>query len=205
MKKCSRCEISKPLAEYPKQKACKDGYAYMCKDCFREYRIKNKEFISASQREYYLNNKDRLRATMKEYVSANQSSIRIYNRKYHYRYNKDNIEVKRWRALLSNTLKRLNTSKRTSTHNLLGYSAKQLKDHLDSLGMDWEHHQIDHKIPISWFRECTPPSVVNDLRNLQPTTIKENTSKGNKYMDKVPEEYAKKVIPFIKEEYLNLF
>ena len=75
---------------------------------------------------------------------------------------------------MKNTLKRLGKSKEAKTIDLLGYSAIQLKQHLESLfteGMSWDNYgewHIDHIKPVSLFDEDTPIHVVNDLSNLQP-------------------------------------
>lgn len=69
--------------------------------------------------------------------------------------------------------------------------------------MDWNFHQIDHKIPLSWFEEYTPPYIVNDLRNLQPLDPSTNQSKLNRYMDKVDEEYLKEARQYLKKSFLE--
>lgn len=194
MKKCNKCGEIKPLSEFHKRKDSKDGHAYHCKVCIGIYRsnhyVKNVHKIREYAREYSLN-----------YYYENRDSRREYLRKYQQKH----VYIVRWRALLFWTLKRLDTSKSQSTHKLLGYSAEDLREHLNALGMDWEHHQIDHKIPVSWFKDDTPPSIVNDLRNLQPSSVEANTSKGNRYMDEIPEDYAREVVQYIKEDYLNFF
>jgi hypothetical protein len=102
---------------------------------------------------------------------------------------------------LENTNDRLNQSKESSTNNLLKYSAIDLKEHLDKQGMDWDNHEIDHKIPVTWFIKTTPPNIVNDLRNLQPLSKEENTTKGNKYSHQVNKEYYNLVLKYIKEDF----
>ena len=191
MKKCNRCEELKPLSEFHKRKDSRDGYAYHCKVCIGIYRSN-----------HYVRNADKIREVAREYSLKYYYENKDTMRKYKRRYQQKNVHAVRWRNLLSWTLKRLGTSKSSSTDKLLGYSAIQLKEHLDGLGMNWEYHQIDHRIPVSWFKANTPPSIVNDLRNLQPLPTKDNTSKGNKYMDEVPEEYLKEVTQYIKEDYL---
>ena len=76
--------------------------------------------------------------------------------------------------------------KEASTIDCLGYSALELKEHLEGLfkeGMTWENHgewHIDHIKPVSSFDKNTHPSIVNSLSNLQPLWAYENLSKGNK-------------------------
>jgi hypothetical protein len=111
-------------------------------------------------------------------------------------WSKDNPTI-RWRQLIYRTL---NHPKQNTTMELLGYSPQQLKEHLDKQGMDWNIDNIDHKIPVSWFKLDTPPSVVNDLYNLQPLNENENKSKSNNYCHPVDKLYYDLVIEYILEE-----
>ena len=69
----------------------------------------------------------------------------------------------------------------------LGYSANDLKTHIESLfieGMSWENWgewHIDHIKPVSKFEKNDLPSVVNSLSNLQPLWAKDNLSKSSKF------------------------
>lgn len=73
----------------------------------------------------------------------------------------------------------------------LGYSPRQLADHLSGLfqpGMTWENHgrgkgkwHIDHIRPVSSFPLDTPLSIINELKNLQPLWMEENVRKGKKW------------------------
>lgn len=38
MKTCSKCKQEKLITEFHKAKAFKDGHAYRCKDCCKEYK-----------------------------------------------------------------------------------------------------------------------------------------------------------------------
>jgi hypothetical protein len=57
---------------------------------------------------------------------------------------------------------------------MLGYSANDLKVHIESLwtpGMTWDNHgewHIDHIRPLSSFPQDADVSIVNALANLQP-------------------------------------
>lgn len=72
---------------------------------------------------------------------------------------------------------------------MLGYSADDLKLHMESLfkeGMSWDNYgewHIDHIKPVSLFDPETDISIVNSLDNLQPLWAYENLSKGNKYKE----------------------
>ena len=66
---------------------------------------------------------------------------------------------------------------------LLGYSALELKTHIELLfleGMTWENYgdwHIDHIRMVSTFDKETPISIVNSLDNLRPLWAEDNCSK----------------------------
>ena len=107
----------------------------------------------------------------------------------------------RWRDLIKTTLLRLNQSKNDTTHNLLKYTAIELNEHLLSLDYNKDIHDIDHRIPVSWFRDDTPPHIVNHLSNIHPLNKKDNIIKGNRFAHSVEEAYYHEVFPFIKNTY----
>lgn len=92
-----------------------------------------------------------------------------------------------WRTTLRHALERLDTSKNKSTHKILGYTAEQLSQRLETnflTGMSWNNYgdwHIDHIKPISKFNKNTPVRIVNALCNLKPMWSKDNLSKGNRF------------------------
>lgn len=83
------------------------------------------------------------------------------------------------------------TKENKKWQDLLGYSTKQLCDHLQSKfdsNMSWDNYgsywHIDHIEPVSWFKFTTPNCVAFKkcwaLKNLQPLEAKQNIKKGNK-------------------------
>ncbi len=213
MKKCTKCKIEKPLTEFYKDKNSKDGYGFYCKSCknewYNEWYKSNKE----SRAEYYQLNKEYLTRGHQKYRSSKKEYYKEYNKNY-FQSNKEIIykrrkeyrnnhpHIHRWRMLLWNTL---NSPKQDSTQKLLGYSATQLKEHLDKHGMDWGNHHIDHKIPLSWFKKDTPIHIVNDLRNLQPLPAKENLKKSNTFGEVDDLSYIHEVRKWLKKKYITTF
>jgi hypothetical protein len=102
----------------------------------------------------------------KQYNSSNQIKREIYR--------KNNKYISLWRSVLKTTLKRFEKSKEGKTIDLLGYSALDLKTHIESLfteGMTWDNHgewHVDHIKDVSTFNINTHPSIVNSLSNLRP-------------------------------------
>jgi len=91
-------------------------------------------------------------------------------------------------SLLRYHLKNKNKAK---TFDIVGYSVKDLKQHLESKfqdGMSWDNYglwHIDHIKPASLFKYnyYTDPEFLDcwNLNNLQPLWAKDNILKSNKY------------------------
>lgn len=221
MKKCNKCKEVKSLSEFYKDKHKVDGVTSNCKVCVKQgsslYYSQNKETViertskygKEYMKVYRVQNKEYLQNYLRQYREANSDYYKKYNQQYYVdnkeyfneyqkEWQKINIHSTKWRSLLSETVKRLGQRKESSASNLLKYSALDLKKHLDSLGMVWDYHQIDHKVPVTWFKEDTPPHIVNDLRNLQPLSPEENQSKGNRFSSNISENYLEIITPFLK-------
>lgn len=102
---------------------------------------------------------------------------------------------RRLRSACKNTLRRclkvFGTFKSGRTYDLLGYSADDLRLHIESLflpGMSWENYgdwEIDHIHPISKFPPSTPLSEVNALSNLQPLWKSDNRKKRDQVLQRI--------------------
>ena len=181
-------------------------------DYFTSYYLNSKENLSNYKKNWYLNNKEehlkknkinRLENReeylnyLKNWRDNNKDSNKEYiknwflenpeKRKEYFknlRNNKPHIVA--WRNSLHSTLRRIGTEKNKSTIELLGYSAYDLRTHIESLfqeGMTWNNWgewHIDHIHPVSKFNSETPINIVNSLDNLQPLWAKDNLSKNNK-------------------------
>ena len=82
MKTCTKCGETKPLTEFGKQKATKDGYAYKCKSCMNEYsrhwREENRERI----KQYRQENKEAIAERNKRWREENKETAREYGRQW---------------------------------------------------------------------------------------------------------------------------
>ncbi len=203
------CGLEKSINEFSKGSS-------LCKNCnkiasqkyrddnqkyFQKYRDDNKTKINENYKEYYQDNKDKVQEKNKKWREENIDKHREYNKITARNDRRDNPHKYRWRYLLKNTLKTFGNKKEDKTVQLLGYSPIELKLFLESLDVNWIEFEIDHKIPITWFKPETPPNIVNDFRNLQLLKKGENSSKRNFYMDEVSEDFWYEVKKFIKEEY----
>lgn len=165
-KKCSKCQNLKSTDEFGVDRKMKDGLKRYCKVCRKNESDKEKD--KKRKQEWYLKNKE---------LTINRSCIRQIEKRvergeYLKEYYKKNPHIYSWRSLVYRTLN--GKIKNSSTIDLLGYSYKELKEHITSLftdGMSWDNYgewHIDHVKPLSSFDDNTPIHVVNALSNLQP-------------------------------------
>lgn len=198
-KRCSHCQQTKPRAEFHANKTTADRKSRYCKLCIAEKAALRADHRRAYQRRWYEKNRTACLERAKKRSQKKQEEIRAYRRDY-YGKNKTKIKAKvvawqkahphiiAWRGLLKNSLASMNRSKNGSTHKLLGYSATELKAHLETLwtvGMSWENYgewHIDHIRPIHSFASGTPPHIVNALSNLQPLWKTTRIIEGIEYL-----------------------
>jgi hypothetical protein len=104
-KYCHRCNVSKNISEFGKNKTKGDGLQSYCKLCMckttTEYNRNNKDIIKEKSKEHYEKNKDIIKEKSKEYYENNKDHAKEYyknNKKkisdYNLKYNKDNKEKK---------------------------------------------------------------------------------------------------------------
>ena len=92
------------------------------------------------------------------------------------------------RRQLHHFIKRMGETKTGRTEELLGYTAEELKTHLESLfkdGMTWDNQgkwHIDHRIPQSFFTSIDQLKECFALSNLKPEWASWNISKGNRFI-----------------------
>tara|TARA_R110002126_G_scaffold291141_1_gene450578 strand:- start:1174 stop:1767 length:594 start_codon:yes stop_codon:yes gene_type:complete len=158
----------------------------------KKYKEENRESINNYQRVYKEKNKDKYQEIDKERYHNNEERRKQVKK---YRLSEEGKKKRRetrtltiedkWRNLLNTTLKRMGKKKEQSTMKSLGYSAYELKEHLENLfteGMSWSNHgewHIDHILPVSSFEKNTTPYIVNSLTNLQPLWANDNLKKSN--------------------------
>ena len=178
---CKECvkDIQKKYKEDPSFKEKRKEYDKQRYD-------ENKVEILDRKKDYYIENRETLLEKKKEY--RKKDGVRDRERHYYndvyskdpknkdviYKYRRENPHMVAWRSILHSTLKRLGTEKQGHTIDLLGYSAEQLKEHIEKLftpQMTWDNHgewHIDHIIPVSAFNSDADIKYVCGLSNLQP-------------------------------------
>ena len=176
----NRPEIKDSRKEYDKQRYQEKREEIL--ENKKEYHQKNKEVILEKKREY--------RSTKeywelnKKWRDENRDKLRQNMKNYRERY----PLINSWRNILHRTLRYLGKPKECHTIEALGYSAEDLKNHLEPMlkeNMNWENYgdvwEIDHIRPLSSFSKDSTPAEVNALSNLQPLYKEENRLKFNYY------------------------
>lgn len=153
-------------------------------------RLKAKEYYNPEKAKiYYLENKETILSRNKRWSDENKDYHRELNRENVKKWMKDNPHIVVWRQILYRTIRQFNLEKESSTFEMIGYSANDLKLHIESLfedGMSWSNWgewHIDHIRPLCTFPKDTPISVVNSLTNLRPLWADENLKRSRKYQN----------------------
>lgn len=183
MKICKKCNQEKPPEAFGKDKKRDDNLQVYCKEC----RKKEKRISPEKRKEW--EKKDRAVHPEKH------QKLKEYKRNWYLKHEapprRERIDPKitiMWRRVLKSSLRRMGKSKEDKTINLLGYSASEFKNHIESLwtdGMCWENYgewQIDHIIHVNLFPPDTPPRIVNSLVNLRPLWKTNRAINGVEYL-----------------------
>jgi len=168
--------------------------------------------IAKYQKEYRKKNKEQIMEVRKKWYSETQPERRAYSKKYIKQWNQDNKHIVLWCTLLSTCFTRLKTNKTDTTHNQLGYSHEQLKQHIEKQFtglMTWQNHGVywnaHHNIPVTWFKPETPAAIVSSLLNIYPIDKKTNFSIGNRRIHfPVDENYKKEVEQWLYEDFKRI-
>lgn len=185
MKKCNSCNTVKPFDSFYKRK---DKYQHKCKDCEKEYKLKNSDRQKELKRNHYLKNKEAYLDRTKAYKKQHRKRLRekLFTERPEQRV------LHHFRSRLNHILK---SEKNSKTSDLLGCTIVELKVHIEKQftdGMSWDNYglfgwHIDHIIPCSMFNLFDE----NDLKqcfhytNLQPLWAKDNILKSDKILTPV--------------------
>ena len=199
MKTCNKCNITKPLIEFHKQKNSKDGLKSHCKECIKEYQQINKERLYKKVKEYRQNNKERIQERNKEYRQNNKEYFAKYNLQYiTNRLQTDELfkAKKSIRSLVSQSIRKMGYSKQSKTQQILGCTYEECKTHIENQfapGMTWDNKHLwhlDHIIPLSLGQTEEEIIALNHYTNFQPLWADDNMAKGNNiHWTKDPNKY----------------
>lgn len=160
-----------------------NNYSKQCIECRKKYNYKWRkqkgvtEYEKVKMENYYYSNREKLIKYAINYAKLNPDRIKSYQSKPSDKKKK----MSRIYSLIHNVLKSKNKTKNLKTKELLGYTAKELRDHLNTFSNNWEGMHIDHKIPVEWFDDNTPLSIINHLDNLWLVESKYNLEKQDRW------------------------
>ncbi len=194
-KRCPKCVSVKTINDFHKRKDSIDGRHYQCKECenkyYKKWKLRNKKHCAQYNREYYILNKEDEDTRSSKWRKEHPEQMKIRARKA--RIKARMSPIKKLIFNMRNGLWKTINNNKNGRHweTLVGYTADQLKRHLEKLfksGMTWENYGsywwIDHKIPISAFNFERPEDIdfkrCWSLRNLQPLEAKQNRVKHDK-------------------------
>ena len=86
---CYKCNITKPLNNFNKQKQNKDGYKSICRDCCKIEYYENQEYNKEKSKLYYYNNREKRSQKMAVYYEQNKEEIKQQSNKYYHQNKND--------------------------------------------------------------------------------------------------------------------
>lgn len=180
MKRCSKCNVDKPLNVFSKCAANKDGLHRWCKECSKaakkEWYEKNAEAEKAKAIQYhyenYEKNKERIIRTVSEWQKTNREKYRKIAKKC---YEKTKHKKFAWQALAR-------AAKRNAVPKWID---DQLKKEIQKFYIDARlktketgtKYEVDHIVPLMGENVCG----LHVPWNLRVITQFENRSKQNKF------------------------
>lgn len=200
MKKIRKCNIcGSENVEFPKNK-------HHCINCVGKRRC----FVCKNIKNIEEFNKDKCASGGISYRCKSCSYKRKLTRNEDYRkrrreydkMRKDRPERK-LRMFIKDCFRRLKNNPNTNIDKILGFSKEEFLTKFPNIPSNYD---IDHMIPLSWFKNDTPISISCSLHNLQILERSVNIKKKNKFYHKPTDnQYFINSLPFIKEKYLQIF
>lgn len=183
---CLRVNSNKYYAKYPERvketnRRSMEKNGNWNKENYRKNRVE----ILLKQKLYYIENREKILKRNKKWRDENRDSES--RRKNKWRSTSEGKVVSIMRGMLHRKINRKSYDGRT--HEILGYTHIELRDHIQKQftdGMNWDNYgekwHIDHIIPIKHFLDkgIKDPKIVNALSNLRPLCAVENVRKSDK-------------------------
>lgn len=81
-KTCTKCGITKPTSEFHKNPHTKDGMAYRCKECVKQYQRDNAAALAIYRAAYHQAHRAQSAATKARWRKAHREQYNAYMRAY---------------------------------------------------------------------------------------------------------------------------
>jgi 5-methylcytosine-specific restriction endonuclease McrA len=95
VKRCARCQSTRIVADFTKDRTRKDGLDPWCRGCKRAHYAINKVAYLLARRKYYHENSERLRAEKRDWSEKHKASKAEYDRRYRSSHRKEILARKR--------------------------------------------------------------------------------------------------------------
>lgn len=198
---CTKCGIEKDISNFRKEKRIKMGLQSQCKECEKEYRLKNREKQIIYMKQYYKKNKEILSNKNKIYRENHKEEKRKQDKLYRETHKKErNIrELKRKekdniyklkcniRGMIKNSFRRRGFKKKQKGEEIYGCSVNELIEHLIKTyennyneKWDWKYLKnvhVDHIIPLASAKTEEDVKKLCHYTNLQLLKAKDNLAK----------------------------
>ena len=177
---CNKCNTTKSIDNFCKNKYSKTGFNSKCKKCVKEYESENRDKRKAYHKEYKQKNREKNREKRNEYERTYQATRKANDTLYKLTTN--------IRSLIRQSIRNNGYTKRSKTHEILGCSYEHFKAHIEQQfteGMSWDNRHLwhlDHIIPISLGQTEEEITALNHWSNFQPLWAADNIRKSNKIM-----------------------
>lgn len=205
MKTCNKCELPKPLTEFP-IRTDNGKHRNECKECKNKY---DKEYLKINYkqirekripyfREYYKENINEIKAYSKKVYESNKKDIQ--KKRHIIRKNRKHIDPlyklkENLSQLVRKSFKTKGFKKNSRTEKILGCSYDEFIKHIESKflpWMTWDNYglynstldygwDIDHKVPLCSAADEADIVRLNHYTNLQPLCSRINRNIKNRY------------------------
>ena len=179
LKTCSACHAPKPLTDFYRSAAQRDGYDHRCKDCQRLRMRQWRENHPEHDRLYRADNRDRLEAGAQAWRAANLEKVRATRRAATKRWRKAHPEARRERARVDNHRRRRGASEGAFTPAEWEALCRRYGNRCLACGRTDLPLTIDHIVPLS-------KGGSNWITNAQPLCQPCNTRKHDRVIDYRP-------------------
>jgi 5-methylcytosine-specific restriction endonuclease McrA len=172
-KTCTKCNETKPVAEFSKRRTRKDGLQPRCKVCRKAHYEVNKDKVIARSKAYYEANKDKEMASRKAYHEANREKLLARMRAWQ-KANPDKINayVAKRRGC------RLQATPPWLTADHLAQIQEWYTIAQDLQWLSEEPLEVDHIVPLQGKNVCG----LHVPWNLQILPKSQNRKKGNRLL-----------------------
>lgn len=192
MKKCSKCHLTKPFADFHRR-AARNGYAPACRECksvvARAYREKNLEIVRQRSLDWHNANRDRSIANTVAWQQVNRDTY-LSKRRDARAQAPDSARAawRAWRDANRDTVRALKMKRYASFKNAVPIWSdeaairaiyEKAKRVSEATGI---RHDVDHIVPLQSPIVCG----LHVPANLQPLPHLENSSKGNRWWPDMP-------------------